>query len=531
MRSPGRLRPRSLRTRLVLIATVLATAAVLVCQATGLTLMRSWLVGQVDDRLTDFRPPSPVYRDISGGTAPAHRPPAHEILPSDFRVYFYDAEGRLLPESLGDGRSEPRLRRTVTAGDPVDGRPATVPAEDGGGSWRVVADSGPDGMRAVVALPLDSVEEATSRLLWFSLGIGVATAAGVTLLGGAAVRLGLRPLTRVEHTARSITGGELEQNVTDTSPDTEVGRLGIAFNTMLDQLRAALHRKDRTERRLRRFMADAGHELRTPLTSLQGFAELLLHDPQMSASRRREAHELIAQNADRMSRLVDSLFLLAKLGDAPTTEHGPVDLLSLAADGIAATAVRHPERRVTLAPLGARGAGDPGELDVVEGSGDPHQLAQVLSNLLDNACTHTPTGTRIEVRVGSLRVGPLTGGADRPGRTSANPPLPSGDPAHVIEVADDGPGLSPQDAAQVFDRFYRAQPAAGTPRDGVLAGGSGLGLAIASTIAEAHGGRLELDTGPGEGCVFRLLLPGGPAPGRPGAGRCQAACRGDAPRG
>ncbi|MEK8142572.1 HAMP domain-containing protein [Streptomyces sp. M10(2022)] len=87
------------------------------------------------------------------------------------------------------------------------------------------------------------------------------------LLGGAAVRLGLRPLTRVEHTARSITSGELEQNVTDTSPDTEVGRLGIAFNTMLDQLRAALHRKDRTERRLRRFMADAGHELRTPLTS------------------------------------------------------------------------------------------------------------------------------------------------------------------------------------------------------------------------------------------------------------------------
>lgn len=432
----------------------------LVCQATGLTLMRSWLVGQVDDRLTDFRPPSPVYRDISGGTAPVHRPPAHEILPSDFRVYFYDAEGRLLPESLGDGRSEPRLRRTVTAGDPVDGRPATVPAEDGGGSWRVVADSGPDGMRAVVALPLDSVEEATSRLLWFSLGIGVATAAGVTLLGGAAVRLGLRPLTRVEHTARSITSGELEQNVTDTSPDTEVGRLGIAFNTMLDQLRAALHRKDRTERRLRRFMADAGHELRTPLTSLQGFAELLLHDPHMSASRRREAHELIAQNADRMSRLVDSLFLLAKLGDAPTTEHGPVDLLSLAADGIAATAVRHPERRVTLAPLGVRGAGDPGELDVVEGSGDPHQLAQVLSNLLDNACTHTPPGTRIEVRVGSLRAGPRTGGADRPGRTSANPPLPSGEPAHVIEVADDGPGLSPQDAAQVFDRFYRAQPAA-----------------------------------------------------------------------
>uniref|UniRef100_A0AAU3H5X0 histidine kinase n=1 Tax=Streptomyces sp. NBC_01401 TaxID=2903854 RepID=A0AAU3H5X0_9ACTN len=500
---PRRLRPRSLRTRLVLIATVLATAAVLVCQATGLTLMRSWLVGQVDERLTDFRPPKPVYRDIADGTAPAHRPPPHETLPSDFRVYFYDADGRLLPDSLGSGRGEPHLAETITARDPVDGRPATVPARDGGGSWRVVADSGPDGMRAVVALPLDSVEEATSKLLWFSLAIGAFAAGGVMLLGGAAVRLGLRPLTRVEHTARSITSGQLEQNVADTSPDTEVGRLGIAFNTMLDQLRAALHRKDRTERRLRRFMADAGHELRTPLTSLQGFAELLLDDPDMSPARRREAHELIAQNADRMSRLVDSLFLLAKLGDAPTTEHGPVDLLSLAADGIAASAARHPARRIALGPLGAGYGGGPAELDVVEASGDPHQLAQVLANLLDNACTHTPPGTRLQVRVGSLRAGPRTGGTDRSGRTSTGPPLPVGAPAHVIEVADDGPGLSPEDAQQVFDRFYRVTPASGAPRDG----GSGLGLAIASTIAEAHGGRLELDTGPGRGCTFRLLLP------------------------
>ncbi|MFF1920371.1 sensor histidine kinase [Streptomyces sp. NPDC058221] len=500
---PRRLRPRSLRTRLVLIATVLATAAVLACQATGLTLMRSWLIGQVDDRLTDFRPPPPAYRDIANGTVPSHRPPAHETLPSDFRVYFYDADGRLLPDSLGSGRGEPRLAGRITARRPVDGRPATVPALDGGGSWRVVADSGPDGMRAVVALPLDTVQEATARLLWFSLAVGAVAAGGVVLLGGAAVRLGLRPLTRVEHTARRITSGELEESVADTSPDTEVGRLGIAFNTMLDQLRAALYRKDRTERRLRRFMADAGHELRTPLTSLQGFAELLLQEPHMSVRRSREAHELIAQNAERMSRLVDSLFLLAKLGDVPTAERGPVDLLSLAADAIAASAVRHPACRIGLGPLGPAGAAGPGELDVVEGSGDPHQLAQVVSNLLDNACTHTPSGTGIQVHVGSLRAGPSTGGADRPGRTSANPALPYGALAHVIEVADDGPGLTSREARQVFDRFYRAPAASGAPRDR----GSGLGLAIASTIAETHGGRLELDTAPGEGCTFRLLLP------------------------
>lgn len=145
-----------------------------------------------------------------------------------------------------------------------------MPAEHGGTSWRVVAESVPSGERLVVALPLDTVEGATSKLLWFSLAIGAVTAAGVMVLGGVAVRLGLRPLDRMERTARRITGGELALSVTDTDPGTEVGRLGIAFNTMLDQVRAALRRKDASEQRLRRFMADAGHELRTPSPPSRG---------------------------------------------------------------------------------------------------------------------------------------------------------------------------------------------------------------------------------------------------------------------
>ncbi|MER5275792.1 HAMP domain-containing sensor histidine kinase [Streptomyces sp. NPDC002809] len=497
-----------MRTRLVLISTVLATVAVLASQAAGLAVMRSWLTGQIDHRLTRFGPPPRSLTDPARGSAPQgpERFAPEDALPSDYRVYFYGADGRLRPDSLGNGSSSPLLPAAASALTLRDGRPTTVPAGRGTSDWRVIARTGPDGLRVVVALPLDTVEGATSKLLWVGIGIGAAAAVGVGLLGSAAVRLGLRPLDRMERTALRITGGEADLSVTDTDPRTETGRLGIAFNTMLDQVRAALHRKDASEQRLRRFMADAGHELRTPLTSIQGFAELLVAHPRTPAARRREAHELIARNAERMSRLVDDLFLLAKLGYAPEAHRETVDLLSLAADGVAAAVVAHPGRDVRLAPLaggGPDGSRSQDSLDVVETLGDPHQLAQVVANLLANACVHTPPGARVEVRVGSVRTGPATGGTDRAGRSSATGPLPPGVPACVVEIADDGPGLTPEAAQQVFERFYRGPatvPGGPEPR-------SGLGLSIASTIAEAHHGRLELDTRPGSGSVFRLLLP------------------------
>ncbi|MCL8017233.1 HAMP domain-containing sensor histidine kinase [Streptomyces sp. AS02] len=499
------LRPRSLRSRLVLTTSLLATSAVVVCQVAGLAVLRSWLVDQVDDRLLDFRPPIHVYWQIAD-TGTVRHPDIDDALPSDFHVSFYDADGRLLPDTLGGG-SGPRLPRTTNGLELADGETATVPGDkESGRNWRVVADSGPDGMRAVVALPLDTVSGATTKLLWFGLALDAAVVGGVVLLGNSAVRLGLRPLSRIEQTAQHITDGNLQLSVPATDPETEVGRLGLALNTMLHRLRTAVLRAETSETRLRRFMADAGHELRTPLTSIQGFAELLLDESTTSGPRRREAHELIAHNADRMSRLVGDLFTLAKLGDAPAIRRETVDMLSLAAEAVTANAVRHPQRHIRLEPLpDGQHADHERELTVVETLGDAHQLAQVLENLLANACAHTSSDTRVRVRVGNVRTGPRTGGTDRPGRTSAVPPLPSGVPACVVEVADDGSGIGPHEAGHVFDRFYRA---ARTRTNGEP--GSGLGLAIASAIAEAHGGRLELDTRPGEGCTFRLLLPDPP---------------------
>ncbi|WP_070014555.1 sensor histidine kinase [Streptomyces nanshensis] len=502
MRWPRRLRPRSLRSRLVLIASLLATCAVFMCQIAGLTVLRSWLTDQVDNRLAHFRPPAAVYRDVADDGA-LRTPSRDDVLPSDYRVFFYADDGRLEHASLGRADAGgPRLPGRAAELKLPEGRPTTVAARDGGPEWRVVAYSGPRGMRAVVALPLATVDGATAKLLWFSLGLGVTVFGGVIVLGNVAVRLGLRPLTRVERTAQRVTEGAVELKVPVPDPDTEVGRLGLALNTMLDRLSTALHRAQTSEAQLRRFMADAGHELRTPLTAIQGFAELLLDEPRMPVRRRHEAHALVAHNADRMSRLVEDLFLLAKLGDAPARHREQVDLLSLAANAIATTAVRHPDRSIGLEPLSAPPAVDEHDLDVVETSGDPHQLAQILGNLLSNACVHTPEGSRVRVLVGAARTGGTSCGTDRPGRTGAGTHMAPGTPVCVIEVADDGPGMPADEAARVFDRFYRAAPAAQTGEPG-----SGLGLAIAAAIAETHGGRLELDTRPGGGCVFRLLLP------------------------
>ncbi|MGX2994012.1 sensor histidine kinase [Streptomyces sp. JNUCC 64] len=558
---PRRPRPRSLRGRLVLLSGLLATGAVVLCQAAGLTVMRGWLTDEVDERLAHFRPPDGVYRDIADGRL-RQRPRPDNALPSDYRVSFYGRDGRLLDTVLGhDDAPGPRLPDTTAELEPTTGRAATVGPADGSGSdWRVIVYAGPDGMRAVVALPLDTVDGATTRLLWFSVALGTAVAVGVGLLGNLAVRVGLRPLTRVERTAQRITDGALRLSVPVPDPDTEVGRLSLALNTMLDRLRAALHRAEDSERQLRRFLADAGHELRTPLTAVQGFAELLLHEPDMSDERRHEAHGLLSQNAERVSRLVDDLFLLAALGRAPHPHQETVDLLSLCADAIATTALRHPRRAISLEPLEQLAPGAPGpepsgrdpldrdplgtgapgvdpfavpgpvdgerDLDITETTGDPHRLAQVVGNLLTNAVTHTSDGTRLRVRVGAAPAGPRHG-ADRPGRVATGPPPPPGTPLSVVEVVDDGPGLAPEDAARVFDRFYRAGPSRSP-----MPPGSGLGLAIAAAIATAHHGRLELDTAPGRGSVFRLVLPGsGPGRAEPRPGHVTAAragCR-DAP--
>ncbi|MFF4586032.1 sensor histidine kinase [Streptomyces sp. NPDC001388] len=495
--------PKSVRRRLILGATVLATVAVLASQAIGYLVLRSWLLDRVDDQLVEFHPPAPAFYDALDGRLPDPGERA-DVLPSDFHVYFYDSSGRRLDDSLGsETKPGPRLADHEEDLGLRDGHPETVPAVSGDGRWRVLLNPGPDGMSAVVTLPLDTVDGATSKLLWLNAVLLAVTVVALIALGRWVVRLGLLPLTRMERTAQDITAGRLDLRLPDTDARTEIGRLGRVLNSMLDRLQKALLAREASEARLRRFVADAGHELRTPLTAIQGYAQLALRPEPRSARERNEASRFIAQNAERMSLLVDDLQLLATLDKEPSYRRERVDLLSLAADAVSAAAVHSESHPVDLGslptpadPTGAE------ELEVAETVGDAHRLRQILENLLSNARVHTPPGTRVHVRVGTTEAGPGTGGTDRSGRFTASPPLPEGLPISVIEVADEGPGLEAVHAELVFERFYRADPARSR-----MHGGSGLGLAIAATIAEGHAGRLELDTAPGRGCVFRLVLP------------------------
>ncbi|MCD7445602.1 HAMP domain-containing histidine kinase [Streptomyces lincolnensis] len=497
--------PGSLRRRLILAAALLATVAVAVSQLIGFLVLRSWLLDRVDQQLADFHPPGPAYFEALKDNNPGDRP---DVLPSDFRVYFYDGSGRRMAVSLGaDGKPGPRIGDSVAQLGLHVGRPGTVASVSGDSRWRVLLSSGPQDMHAVVALPLDTVDATTSKILWLNAVLLVLTVAALLALGRWVVRLGLLPLTRMEHTAERIGAGQLDLRLPDIDARTEIGRLGRVLNSMLERLQLALRERETSEARMRRFVADAGHELRTPLTAIQGYAQLALLRERLSAHEQTETHQLIAQNAERMGLLVDDLQLLAQLDREPSYDKNPVDLLSLAADAVRTAALHGASHPVDLGPL-SDPAGN-GELDVVEAVGDPHRLRQIVDNLLSNARVHTPAGTAVHVRVGETRVGVNTCGSDRPGVVGASPPLPDGTPAGVVEVADEGPGLTAQDAKHVFERFYRADPSRSRTH-----GGSGLGLSIAAAVAEGHGGRLELDTAPGRGCTFRLVLPAGRSDGR-----------------
>jgi two-component system OmpR family sensor kinase len=296
------------------------------------------------------------------------------------------------------------------------------------------------------------------------------------LAGWWMVRVGLRPLAEVEETAVAIAEGDLERRVPGANPNTEVGQLAQALNVMLGRIEDAFAARDateaelrRSEERLRRFVADASHELRTPVAAVAAYAELFDQGAQTHPEDLPRVMSGIRAETARMADLVQDLLLLARLDEGRPLERKPVELVQLAGMAVdAATAVgpAWPAKVVAERP--------------VEVEGDAARLRQVLDNLLANVRAHTPPGTMATVRL-----------SERDGEA-------------VIEVSDNGPGLSPELAGRVFERFFRADPSRSRQH-----GGSGLGLAIVAAIVGAHSGRVEADLGPEGGALFRVLLPSG----------------------
>jgi two-component system OmpR family sensor kinase len=325
---------------------------------------------------------------------------------------------------------------------------------------------------------MTSIDAAQTALLRTLVVVGGLAMAALLLVAWLVIRRGLLPLERMTRTAEEIAAGDLSHRAGVPHDGSEVGRLGTAFDSMLDQIEGSFARQEAAQAQLRRFVGDASHELRTPLTTVRGYADLYRAGGLDSPSELAKAMDRIGTESRRMAALVDDLLRLARLDLGRPIRHDPVDLGRIVDDAVHDLRAIDPERPV-------RADVQPG-LSV---TGDDDRLRQVVGNLLANVRVHAGPATPVEVALA-----PVDGEAE-------------------VRVVDHGPGIDAGDGPRVFDRFYRAD--AGRSRD---SGGTGLGLSIVASLVAAHGGRLWHEATPGGGATFVARLPltatSQPAPGR-----------------
>jgi two-component system, OmpR family, sensor kinase len=470
MTEPGRpddvLRRLPLQLALVLALLGLAAVGLVVSGVVVTTQLRSYLVQQVDDDLAQLAQRQPRPSDMGGG---AGDNPFQTSRTEYLGIAARD--GSDLRGQTTNGASPPALDldRLLDAGN----EPFTVPADGAGADWRVlvrsdlvVARTGQP-VLVVRGVSLGDVHDTTRRLVAVEVLVGLGVLVLLGALSYAVVRSSLRPLAEVEDAAVDITRGNLARRAPPADPRTEVGRVSLAFNTMVDQIEHAFRAREASEQRLRQFVSDAGHELRTPLTSIRGFAELHRQGAVTDPAEVARAMARIESEAARMGLLVEDLVMLARLDEQRPLDVTDVDLAPLVADAVADVRGVQPERPVSYHV--------PGSVVV---RGDEARLRQVLANLVGNAVQHTGSDVQVAVRLRR-----------------------EGDAA-VLEVTDAGQGMPPDVAQRVFERFYRAD--ASRTR---ASGGSGLGLSIVASLVQAHGGTIELETAPGRGSSFRVRLP------------------------
>lgn len=494
---------RSLRGRLVAILLAVALAGMLVLAVGTFATQRAFLYDRVDTQLAegfgavrgqilfaqqseqnscrghlvagDFNPPVPNTGGPSGASGSLERggPPGFSLPPGTYGAVL-DRSGNVLAECVFGFDDSGNYLLPNFSGVTLDAQARTLPTRgDGGEEFRAAARTTPSGDQIVVAVPLSETRQTINRLIVVEV---VVIAVVLTILGLAAwllVGIGLRPLDRMARTADAIAGGDLTHRVEPASEKSEIGRLGLALNRMLQRLEQAFGERETSERRLRQFLADASHELRTPLVSIRGYAELHRMGASNDPAEVDRSMQRIEQEATRMGVLVADMLALARLDETVEREHAEIDLGEIALGAVRDARVASPERSIELS--------SEGDLRVI---GEADQLQQVIANLLRNATVHTPQDTAIEVA------------ATR-----------SGDEVR-IDVRDHGPGLPPGDHRQLFQRFWRAERGRARGKDG-----SGLGLAIVAEIVAAHKGHVQARDADGGGAVFSVWLPAAtPAP-------------------
>jgi two-component system OmpR family sensor kinase len=473
----------SLRARL--LSGVLAMTAVGLIAAGGGTYLalRSFLLDRVDQQLMAAR--AAVGRGLrQSGTSTIDTTTLDHVAPPVAFAEVRDVGGRVVAlhvaSSLSGSSPQPRLPAVLHPPPaPRGGVPSReralqfdVPAVSGAGRYRVLVSSLPASAGVlIVAVALDDVNATLMRLL----RVEVLIAAGLLAVLAAAafwlLRTGLRPLERMSEVAGGIAQGDLDVRLSPAEERSEIGRLGLALNGMLERLEDAFARRDRSEAQLRRFVSSASHELRTPLTSIRGYAALLRRGARHNPEDLEKSISRIESEATRMAGLIDDLLLLARLDEERPVALTRTDLTVIAHESADDARARDPRRSITV---------DAGSPVVV--IGDEPRLRQIVGNLLENAQVHTPVEAPVRIEVGVR------------------------DGMAVLAVIDTGPGIDPEQAAHVFERFYRGTPP-GSGDTAPRTQGSGLGLAIVKTIVEAHGGAATVASRPGEGSRFEIRLP------------------------
>ncbi len=475
----------SLRTRVLASVLALAGVGLVILGAVTYAEQKSFLQGRIDQEVRSAGPSLSRALDNAGLTPLDHGSDRNDPnATSKASANASPHPGPNLPPGTYGQRRELSGRvigsQTISYGQTPPPAPA-IPAHVPIGKLFTVGSVGSSGLRyrvfvsrdpedaglTLVAVPLSEVDQTLNRLLLVELLVilGVLAALGVSAFF--VVRLGLRPLDRMEVTAGQIAAGELSRRVSPATSKTEVGRLGLALNAMLDRLEQAFSEREASEDRLRQFLADASHELRTPLASIRGYAELFRMGATQDHVGTETAMRRIEEESKRMGVLVEDLLTLARLDETPELTRAPVDLATLARDAVADARATVPDREIAVdAP------------DAALVSGDAHQLRQVFANLLRNALVHTPTATPIEVCV------------------------EQDDRSVTITVRDHGPGLPAAARKKLFERFWRAE--GGRERGKA---GAGLGLAIVREVVEAHHGTIAAENAPDGGARFVMRLP------------------------
>jgi two-component system, OmpR family, sensor kinase len=463
--------PASLRGRMQLSLLLLTALALIALDAVVYCAARGYLMDGQDDTLRAISERLIKY-EMPDAQLPTQHLPTYTRAPLTPQTFLQvrrpdGKEEALLPGLRSHHDPPPALPDDLGDLRKLLDRPGTVPADAAHGPrYRMLVSKFPNRSDIlVVARPLTTVEGALRELLLVEVSATAGVFAVLAVASVLIMRRGLRPLETLVQDVDAIAAGQHTHPVQPAHSESEMGRLGLALNTLLEE-------QDAAQRHLRQFIADASHELRTPITAILGYADLHEQGALEDARQQDKAMTRITSEALRMRQLVDDLLLLTQLDLVRQPDRTDIDLAEIARAAAAAARVVDPR------PLSvdiAVAAGSSGQDMVVEG--DANQLRRVIDNLLANVRVHTPPLTPARLLVGAERRGTV-----------------------VVEVSDEGPGIPAESLPKVFDRFYRADPA----RSG---DGSGLGLAIVAAVASAHGGHVEVSSEPGKGTAIRIRLP------------------------